>query len=209
MGEEGGASDGKFPESLDDEPSLRFHPRRSRVTVDFTGPPLALPDDGGGAADELGVDADDASSLALETTSSTDALELVDRTRPSEPELDLAAEMVERFALDDFTGALRIAQLLLGRSPHHADARRIAVESEARLEQIYTSRLGGLQRVPRVVVADTDIRWLGLDNRAAFLLSRVDGTHTIDELVDVGGMPRVDALKTLVELHELGAIALR
>lgn len=207
MGGEGGASDDKPGETPGGERRLRLDPRRSRVTVDFTGPPLALPDERGEASpsEELPDD----TALTLESrSSSTDALELVDRTRPSEPELDLAAEMVERFALDDFTGALRVAQLLLGRRPDHAEAQRIAAESERRLEQLYTSQLGGLQRVPRVSVAETDIRWLGLDNRAAFLLSRVDGTHTIEELVEVGGMPRVDALKTLVELRALGAITL-
>ena len=206
MTKEPGAGDGEGRETPEEELRLPVD-RRSRVTVDFSGPPLALPEEGEEGGEPQVHEG--ASGLSLEPTSgATDALDLVDRTRPSEPEVDLAAEMLERFALDDFTGALRVAQLVLGQRPDDAEALRIAAESERRLEQLYTARLGGLHRVPRVGVAETDIRWLGLDSRAAFLLSRVDGTHTLEELVDVSGMPRVDALKTLVELQELGAIAL-
>jgi hypothetical protein len=38
------------------------------------------------------------------------------------------------------------------------------------------------------------------------LLSRVDGLSTIEEVLDVCGMPRLEALKTLVDLLERGAI---
>ena len=181
----------------------------SRITMDFTGPPLELPD-------ELETEEhrpSEAAPLTLDldelTDERDDALSLVvEQSRKSQPGLDLAAEMVERYALDDFTGALRIAELVLGRQPEHVDARRIAGESRRRHEHPYTSRLGGLGRVPRVAMPDTDLRWLGLDHRAGFLLSRVDGENTIDELVDVSGMPRLEALKTLVELLQVGAIRL-
>ncbi|MEZ4248850.1 MAG: hypothetical protein R3B99_11480, partial [Polyangiales bacterium] len=125
-----------------------------------------------------------------------------------QPGLDLASEMAERYALDDFTGALRIAELVLGRDAEHPDARRIAAESRRRLEALYTSRLGGVGRAPSVALPDADLRWLGLDHRAGFLLSRVDGHNTIEDLVDISGMPRLEALKTLVELLDVGAIRL-
>lgn len=191
------------------EPALQLEwSPESRITMDFTGPPLELPDElepeehRPSEAAPLTLDLDE---LADERD---DALSLVEQSRKSQPGLDLAAEMVERYALDDFTGALRIAELVLGRQPDHADARRIAGESRRRLEHLHTSRLGGLGRVPHVAMPDTDLRWLGLDHRAGFLLSRVDGENTIDDLVDVSGMPRLEALKTLVELLEVGAIRL-
>lgn len=136
------------------------------------------------------------------------ALDLVDRNRPSSPDLDLAGEMAERYALGDFTGALKAAEFMLGRNPNDANAQRYARSSRERLEQLYSSRLGNLERVPVVIVPDRSVRWLGLDHRAGFLLSRIDGTHTIDEIVDVSGMQRLEALKTLVELLDLNAIRL-
>ena len=191
------------------EPSLSLDwAPDSRITMDFTGPPLELPD-------ELEADEPRRPSEAAPLTLDLDeldedegALGLVQQTRKSHSALDLVAEMAERYALDDFTGALRISELVLGREPDHPDARRIAGESRRRLEHLYTSRLGGLARVPRVALPDADLRWLGLDHRAGFLLSRVDGQNTIDELVDISGMPKLEALKTLVELLDVGAIRL-
>lgn len=136
------------------------------------------------------------------------ALSLVDKRGrpPSSPAIDLFTEMRDRFALGDYTAALRIAELLLGQQPDHEEARQISTTSRIKLAQLYESRLGSLDRVPRVAVEPTDVRWLGLDHKAGFLLSQVDGVHTIGELLDVSGMPRIDALKMLVELLDQGAI---
>jgi len=138
------------------------------------------------------------------------ALGLVDRARPSsQPGVDLASEMAERYALDDFTGALRIAELLLGSDPSNPEARRYAQSCRERLVQIYTSRLGAITHRVEVIVPDREVRWLGLDHRAGFLLSRIDGTHTVDEVIDMSGMQRLEALKTLVDLRDAGAIRIR
>jgi hypothetical protein len=137
------------------------------------------------------------------------ALSLVDkRSRPSSPTIDLAAEMNDRFALGDFTQALRVAELILGQHPDHEAARRVSEAARQKLAQHYGSRLGSLRRRPRVAVDGADVRWLGLDHRAGFLLSHVDGSHTVEQLVDVSGMSRLEALKTLVDLLEMGAIEL-
>lgn len=135
-----------------------------------------------------------------------DAIGLVDRSRPSSPDVDFAAEMKDRYALGDFTGALRAAELRLGARADDAEAMRYARSSRDRLVQLYSARLGSLERVPLVAVPDTEVRWLGLDHRAGFLLSRVDGEHTLEEIIDVSGMPRLEALKMLTELLDAGAI---
>jgi hypothetical protein len=141
------------------------------------------------------------------TTDSGDAFDLVERApKPSSADVDLAAEMAECYALGDFTGALRIAELVLGGDAAHPQARLYARYSRQRLEQIYSSRLGSSSHVPVVTVRDSEVRWLGLDHRAGFLLSRVDGAHSVDMLIDVSGMQRLECLKTLVELLDAGAI---
>ena len=137
---------------------------------------------------------------------SGDALGLVDRAKPSHAHLDLEEEMTERYALDDFTGALRTAELLLGGDPEHAEATKYAESCRERLEQIYSSRVGALSRHVRVAVPENEIRWLGLDHRAGFLLSRIDGGSTIEEIIDMSGMARLEALKTLISLLDNGAI---
>ncbi|MBX3270246.1 MAG: hypothetical protein KF729_08290 [Sandaracinaceae bacterium] len=137
-----------------------------------------------------------------------DALALVDhRPRPAALGATPLTEMADRFALGDFTAALRLAELVLGADPDNEEAQQTARVSRDKLAQLYGSRLGSLHRVPRRTVADADVRWLGLDHRDGFVLSQVDGAHSVEELIDVTGMPRLEVLKTLVELVEMGAIA--
>ncbi len=133
------------------------------------------------------------------------ALDLVDRSRPSQ-QLDLEGEMEELYALDDLTGALRFAELILGREPDNAQARLCAQNCRQRLIQLYASKIGDLAGVPVQALSENQMRWLGLDHRSGFLLSRVDGLSTVEEVLDVCGMPRLEALKTLVDLLERGAI---
>lgn len=135
------------------------------------------------------------------------ALSLIDkRSRPSSPTIDLSTEMHDRFALGDYTAALRIAELLLGRLPEDDAARRVSASCRERLGQLHGSRLGAPSRVPHVAIELADVRWLGLDHRAGFLLSQVDGEHSLEELIDISGMPRLEALRTFVELLDVGAI---
>jgi hypothetical protein len=135
------------------------------------------------------------------------ALDLVDRSRPSQ-QLDLVGEMEELYALDDLTGALRHAELILGRIPNHEQALRCAANCRSRLIQLYTSKVGATNRIVSVALSESQLRWLGLDHRSGFLLSRVDGVSTVEELLDICGMPRLEALKTLADLLERGAIRL-
>ncbi|MCA9602014.1 MAG: hypothetical protein KC417_08320 [Myxococcales bacterium] len=140
-----------------------------------------------------------------------EAREVVSRSKPpSRPpgRVDLASDMRDRLALDDFTGALRAAELVLGSDPNNAEARGVVAACRERLSQMYLSRVGSTESVPQVIVPDAEIRWLGLDHRAGFLLSRVDGMSTVDEIIDMSGMERLEALKILAELVEANAIRL-
>ncbi|MFO0683564.1 MAG: hypothetical protein U0234_16015 [Sandaracinus sp.] len=146
---------------------------------------------------------------AAEATTQNDAISLVQRRSrpPGSSVLDLAGEMLDRFALGDFSGALLAAELVLGKDPTHAEAQRCAASCRDRLSAMHLARLGGAQRIPQIAVAGSEVRWLGLDHRAGFILSRVDGRTSIEELVDLSGMPRHEALKLLVELVEAGALS--
>lgn len=139
-----------------------------------------------------------------------DALGLVDRSGvvASEPPADLEVDMNERFALDDFSGALTAAELLLGRDPAHGRALQVSGVCRAKLVQLYASRLGSVRARPRVIVDSSDVRWLGIDHRAGFLLSRIDGQHTVEEIIDISGMGELEALKMLTELVDAKAIVL-
>lgn len=147
----------------------------------------------------------------FDTEDSNDALALVGGTRrdgdPSE--VDFEREMVERYELGDFSGALRAAEIVLGSQPEHARAQDLSARCRDKLAGLYLARLGGGARLIERAVAPSDVRWLGIDHRAGFMLSQIERGTSVEELVDVSGMPRHDALKLLVELVGAGAVRLK
>ena len=52
----------------------------------------------------------------------------------------------------------------------------------------------------------TSSRSAPISPRAAFLLSRVDGTLSLDEILDVSGMPRLEAYRYLCQLFLRGIL---
>jgi hypothetical protein len=136
------------------------------------------------------------------------ALDLADRSRSSQMALNLREEMEELYTLGEFTGSLRIAELILGSRPDDKQARLCAQNSSLRLVEQYSSKIGPLTQVPKIALSDAEIRWLGLDHREGFVLSQIDGQSSVEELVDICGMSRLELFKTLIELLNRGAIHL-
>jgi hypothetical protein len=71
------------------------------------------------------------------------------------------------------------------------------------LEQRYTQRL---QPFDRVVMLQRPMSMMNLDHRAAFFLSRIDGSLTIDELLDIAAIPRVEAMRLLCDWLDEGYV---
>jgi len=120
------------------------------------------------------------------------------------------AEMRARLALGDFTGALDLAEQITSAradDPLDHEARRCAEGCRATLIRMYHARIGPLDRVPVVIVPPDQLRWLSLDHRAGFVLSHVDGASTLEEILDVSGMPALHALRILAELVTKRVIA--
>jgi hypothetical protein len=63
-----------------------------------------------------------------------------------------------------------------------------------------------LRKVPRLAVSMNELRTLPLDHRAGFIVSFVDGTYSIEMILDVCAMRRQDALEILGELAARGVI---
>jgi len=127
---------------------------------------------------------------------------------PMPPEHPALVDMKDRYATGDFSGALVIAEGILGEDPEHEDALRCRDRCTETLSQMYLARLGSLRQIIRVAVSQDQIRWLSLDHRAGFLLSLIDGTSSIDELLDVSSMPRLEALRILYGLLDQRVIEL-
>jgi hypothetical protein len=117
-------------------------------------------------------------------------------------------EMKDRYAMGDFTGALVVAESMLEVNADDIDAQRYAQSCRDVLTQMYSARLGSLTQRVRVAVPGDQIRWLSLDHRAGFVLSLIDGSSTVEELLDISGMNRLDALRILYTLFDQRVIAL-
>jgi len=122
---------------------------------------------------------------------------------------DTIREMRDRFSLGDYTGALVLAEGLLEDAPHDPEVRECAENCRQVLRQMYTARIGPLDRVPVVTVARDQLRWLSIDHRAGFVLSHIDGVSSLEMILDVSGMPLLDALRILCELAQQRIISFR
>jgi len=128
---------------------------------------------------------------------------------PAQSERDARiTEMKDRYAMGDFTGALVVAESMLEVDPEDIDAQRYAQSCRDVLTQMYTARLGALTQHVRVAVPGDQIRWLSLDHRSGFVLSLIDGSSTVEELLDISGMNRLDALRIIYTLFDQRVIAL-
>ncbi len=142
-------------------------------------------------------------AAVLGVVNSSPAPEITERTIE-----DPIAEMRERFSLGDYTGALEMAELILAGDPAALEAAECAENCRSVLEKMYAARLGPLSRTPAVAVPRAQLRWLSLDHRAGFVLSLIDGLSTVDMILDLSGMPRVDALRILLELVQQKVVTL-
>ncbi|HEX3849794.1 MAG TPA: hypothetical protein VHW01_02440 [Polyangiaceae bacterium] len=127
---------------------------------------------------------------------------------PKEPDSGPVGDMKDRYAMGDFSGALVIAEGILESNPEDLEAPRYAQSCRDVLTQMYSARLGSLDQVVAIAVPSDQIRWLTLDHRAGFLLSLVDGGSTVDQILDISGMTRLDALRIMYQLLDQRVISL-
>jgi hypothetical protein len=64
-------------------------------------------------------------------------------------------------------------------------------------------------RIPILILERAQLTQLHLDHHAGFLLSLMDGTTTVETLLDVSGMQADEALRLLDDLIRQGVVALK
>jgi hypothetical protein len=77
------------------------------------------------------------------------------------------------------------------------------------LYRIYEGHIGDMHAVPLVAVPLHEIAGQALDHRTGFLLSRIDGMLSFEDILDVAGMPRMEAYQILSNLLRKGMIEVR
>jgi hypothetical protein len=102
--------------------------------------------------------------------------------------------------------AVCAVELALNEDPNSAIAQKLITRHRDVIMSVMQSYLGDLERQPQLAKSLQDLQSAPISPRAAFLLSRIDGTLSIDELLDVSGMPRLEAYRHLCQLYLRGIL---
>jgi hypothetical protein len=114
--------------------------------------------------------------------------------------------MRECHDLGDYSGALIHAEVVLSKEPQDREALAIGRDCRSTLERMYETQLGNLEATAQRDVKVDELIWRKLDPTTTFVLSLVDGVLTLENIIDICGLPRFDALRLLVRLKEEGII---
>ncbi len=106
----------------------------------------------------------------------------------------------------DLDKAVAAVDLALSEDPASALAQKLVTRNKDTIMTLFQSYLGDLDRTPHLAKPLHELGSAPISPRAAFLLSRIDGMLTIDELLDVSGMPRLEAYRHLCQLFLRGIL---
>jgi len=121
------------------------------------------------------------------------------------PSLD---EIEARLSLDDHSGALELSRKRLAALPSDRKTAGYLRRCEDTLMEMYSSRIGDFSQRVKLSMTGSELQWLSIDHRAGFLVAQVDGAITVEELLEICGMPKLDALRILQELLQQKVITL-
>ncbi len=127
-----------------------------------------------------------------------DSLEVLSGQEAEGP-IDEIQGLLEEGKLEDALGACN--QILVD-LPGDKAAQEMLDRIKGQLQEVYTQRIGDLEEVPTVLVPRHEIVWQNLDHRTGFLLSRIDGFLSYQDIIDVSGMPMFEACRILVGLMD-------
>ena len=121
----------------------------------------------------------------------------------------LVSELRKTFKARDYEGALVLAHKILRDRPDDLEAGLCAEECRTALEAFTIFSVASLKRVPAVELSPSQLLGRGLDHRAGFLLSLIDGGSSVEVILDLCAMPRAEALKVLYDLVQDGIVLFR
>jgi hypothetical protein len=112
------------------------------------------------------------------------------------------------FAQGEHSRSLAICEQLVESFGEHDEMEDLIEQNREILETVYLRKLGDLSAVPQVVISGSQLQAADIDHRMAFLLTRMDGDTSIEEVLDISGMNRLDASRLLLDALEKGLITL-
>jgi hypothetical protein len=111
-----------------------------------------------------------------------------------------------RFDVGDYSGTLKLSQMLLKKNPTDKEAIHYRDSAMEILMQMYESRIGSFDQVPALAISSAEIVWHNLNPATGFVLSRIDGTLTFEDVCDISGLSRFETCQILCQLLQEGII---
>jgi hypothetical protein len=105
--------------------------------------------------------------------------------------------------------AVTALDLALDEEPDSAVSQKLIHRHRDLILDVYQGYIGDLGAVPALTMPMHDLSRERLDNRAAFLLSRIDGALSFEELLDITGMTRLETYRHLCRLLLRGIVEVR
>jgi tetratricopeptide (TPR) repeat protein len=102
--------------------------------------------------------------------------------------------------------AVAAVDLAMNEDPNSALAQKLLHRHRDDTMTVFQNFLGDLSRQPALAKPLHELAGAPISPRAAFLLSRIDGMLSIDEILDVSGMPRLEAYRHLCQLFLRGIL---
>ncbi|HEU0032867.1 MAG TPA: hypothetical protein VFQ53_19680 [Kofleriaceae bacterium] len=188
------------PSNPEDDPTTQSDVRRFRAAVAASA-----------AATQAALDPDPDPITAR----SAEILDAVDAGAPASEDMDdrtrrRITALVERATEwnrgGDHERAVAAIDLALSEDPNSALAQKLIHRNRDAIMAVFQSYLGDLERQPTLARPLHELGGAPISPRAAFLLSRIDGTLSLDEILDVSGMPRIEAYRYLCQLFLRGIL---
>jgi hypothetical protein len=119
------------------------------------------------------------------------------------------AAMRELYASGDAEGALFVASALQPNSDPGEDVHPADLDEHTSVSDsgVKLASLASLTGVPRLMVSAGEVSALPLDHRSGFLLAHVDGSSTMEDILDICAMTESEALGIMKNLVSLGVIS--
>jgi hypothetical protein len=96
--------------------------------------------------------------------------------------------------------ALACANTALAMAPMHVALRALQLHCTEALESAYLARLGGSTSVLITAVPTSELKEHAFDTVTGFLLAQLDGLMSVEDLIDICGLPRLTVLRALCGL---------
>jgi hypothetical protein len=102
----------------------------------------------------------------------------------------------------DHERALFLISHVLALDPLHPEATALSAECRAALERECLAAIGSEATVFVASASPEELKGFALDNVSGFLISLMDGRTSVEDLLDIAGLPRLLALRHLRKLVE-------